>query len=55
MLATIDDNLLIVNSSYVVEKTKMKGLMNTRPDGNRVKLNYKEKGWFTDDWHSVLL
>ena len=33
----------------------MKGLMNTRPEGNRVKLNYNQKGWFTDNWHTVLL
>ena len=29
--------------------------MNTRPETNVVKINYKKKGWFIDDWESVFL
>lgn len=55
VVATIDDNLLIIDQEDKVINSKLKELMNTRPEGNVVKVNYKKKGWFIDDWESVFL
>ena len=53
--ATIDDNLLLVDQEQTVLRISLKEMMNTRPESDLVKLNYKQKGWFFDDWKSVLL
>lgn len=55
VVATIDDNLLVIDFEEKTFNTKLKELLNTRPEASIVKVNYKKKGWFIDDWEFLLL